>query len=74
MKDEKCFQLPYTVEEEQELERCSTVLGPAKCDVTPVTLPKQICVDIQHVPAPLPPPPHHQFSALLQPASLPYLG
>ena len=73
--------MPHTVEEEEELERCSTKLGPPKCEVTLVKLPKQVCVDIQHVPydvpAPLPPPPAPlQYAAVhpLQPASLPYLG
>ena len=70
---EKCFQLPYTVEEEEELERCTTKLGPPRCEKTPVSLPKQICVDIQHLPAPAP---LNHYAAVqpIQPASLPYLG
>ena len=71
--DKKCFQLPYTVEEEEELEKCTTKLGPPRCEKTPVSLPKQICVDIQHVPAPVP---VNHYAAVhpIQPASLPYLG
>ena len=70
--EEKCFQLPYTVEEEEELERCSTVVGPPRCEQTPVTLPKQVCVHIEHAPAPAP---HHHLAALpLQHASFPFLG
>ena len=71
--DKKCFQLPYTVEEEEELEKCTTKLGPPRCEKTPVSLPKQICVDIQHVPAPAP---VNHYAAIqpIQPASLPYLG
>jgi len=75
VEDKKCFQLPYTVEEEEELEKCTTRLGPPKCEQTPVTLPKQICVDIQHVPAPVPhPAPLHQLVHPIQHASFPFLG
>ena len=74
MQEKKCFQLPYTVEEEEELEKCTTRLGPPKCEQTPVTLPKQICVDIQHVPAPPPPAPLHQLVHPIQHASYPFLG
>ena len=74
--EKKCFQLPYTKEEKEELERCTTVLGPPKCEQTPVVLPKQICVEIEHLPAaaPLPPVPHHFAVQPVQHASLPYLG
>ena len=75
--EEKCFQLPYTKEESEELEKCTTVLGPPKCEQTPVVLPKQVCVEIQELPpppAPLPPVPHHFAVQPVQHASLPYLG
>jgi len=78
--EKKCFQLPYTKEEKEELERCTTVLGPPKCEQTPVVLPKQICVEIEHLPVPvvapvpLPPVPHHFAVQPVQHASLPYLG
>lgn len=73
--EEKCFQLPYSKEEKKELERCTTVLGPPKCEQTPVVLPKQICVETEAAPLPLPPVPHHLFAGQpVQHASLPYLG
>ena len=75
--EKKCFQLPYTKEEKEEFERCTTVLGPPKCEQTAVVLPKQICVEIEDLPAapvPLPPVPHHFAVQPVQHASLPYLG
>ena len=73
MQEQKCFQLPYSKEEKEELERCTTVLGPPKCEQTPVVLPKQICVQTEHLPSPLPPLPHHLAVQPVQHASLPYL-
>jgi len=52
--EEKCYSLPYTTEETEELEQCTTELGPPKCEHTPVKLPKQVCVGPAPYKAPAP--------------------
>ena len=42
MEEEKCISLPYTKEEVVELERCSAVLGPEKCEDAEIIVPKQV--------------------------------
>jgi len=62
--EDKCFQLPFTSEETQSLERCTTELGHPKCEQTPIKLPRQVCV--QGYKAPPPPPPHYAHAPLHQ--------
>ena len=45
--EEKCFQLPFTSEETETLEKCTTELGHPKCEQTPIKLPRQVCVQKQ---------------------------
>jgi len=61
VEEEKCFQLPFTSEETDTLEKCTTELGHPKCEQTPIKLPRQVCVEKKayhapalayHVPAP----------------------
>merc|ERR1712106_202249 len=42
--EEKCFELPYTTKKSDSFEKCSTGIGPPKCEKTKVTLPKQVCI------------------------------
>jgi len=46
--EKKCFQLPYTMEETQNLARCTTKLGHPRCEQTPIKLPRQVCVTKPH--------------------------
>jgi len=42
--EERCFNLPFTTQETESFEQCTTELGPPKCQETTVKLPKQVCV------------------------------
>ena len=44
MEEEKCISLPYTKEEVVELERCTAILGPEKCEDAEIIVPKQVFV------------------------------
>ena len=64
IQEEKCFQLPFTSEETDTLEKCTTELGHPKCEQTPIKLPRQVCVEKKayHAPAPayhVPAPAYH---------------
>merc|ERR1711913_31585 len=68
VEEEKCFQLPFTSEETETLEKCTTELGHPKCEQTPIKLPRQVCV---HQKKYAPPAYHAPAPAYHAPAPLP---
>jgi len=78
--EDRCYQLPYTTQEAEDFEQCTTDLGAPKCQQTKVKLPKQVCVGpvaykpepVYHAvtPAPYhPPPPPVYHAPAVTPAS-----
>merc|ERR1712200_221748 len=61
VEEETCITLPYTKQEEVELEKCTAVLGPEKCEDAEIIVPKQICEELKEYYAP--PPAHPAYHA-----------